>query len=143
VDGRDSPAGAGGSYRGEVTARLSEPRDRESTVRERRPVGTSRPPTSCLRTAFTPSSGVALVLFVHSERVRRDPRDFPFPWVGVAVELAREVAEMEHRGVLHRDIAPASVVISRVARGRRRSGAGANPCESLIITGGWQYSYFG
>jgi serine/threonine protein kinase len=32
--------------------------------------------------------------------------------VGLAVELARAVAEMHYRGVLHRDIAPANIVIS-------------------------------
>ncbi|HTJ34044.1 MAG TPA: AAA family ATPase [Dactylosporangium sp.] len=33
--------------------------------------------------------------------------------IGLAVELARAVAGMHHRGVMHRDIAPANIVISR------------------------------
>src|SRR4051794_32574634 len=33
--------------------------------------------------------------------------------IGLAVQLARAVAGMHRRGVLHRDIAPANVVISR------------------------------
>jgi hypothetical protein len=33
--------------------------------------------------------------------------------VGLAVDLARAVAEMHHRGVMHRDIAPANIVVSR------------------------------
>jgi signal transduction histidine kinase len=44
--------------------------------------------------------------------------DLPKPFavddlVGLAVELARAVAEMQHQGVMHRDIAPANIVISR------------------------------